>query len=210
MDASFWHERWQNDQIAFHEGARNALLARHWPGLCMGHRVFVPLCGKAEDLAWLAAQGHDVVGAELDARAVAAFFAEHDLAPEISRQGGLTLYAAGSVSIWQGDIFALNAEALGPVDATFDRAALVALPPEMRARYAPHLTALTSRAPQLLITYEYTNPEMQGPPHSVPEKEVRERYEAAYSVTTLERTDITGPLLSRTTGSEAAYHLAPR
>lgn len=210
MDAAFWHARWQNGQIAFHEGEANAHLTQHWPKLDMGPRVFVPLCGKTEDLAWLAAQGHDVVGAELDARAVAAFFAEHDLAPKVSRHGALTLYSAGRISIWQGDIFALTPEALGPVDAVFDRAALVALPYKMRITYAQHCTKLGKTAPQLLITYEYVNPEMQGPPHSVPEDEVHEHYAASFTVTLLERTEITGPLRKRTHGTEAVYHLTAR
>ncbi|MEL6915052.1 MAG: thiopurine S-methyltransferase [Pseudomonadota bacterium] len=208
MEAAFWHERWQSGRIAFHESAPNALLAAHWPGLAMGRRVFVPLCGKAVDLSWLAAQGHEVVGAELDASAVAAFFAEAGLAPEKRPAGPLTRYAAGGITIYQGDIFALEAATLGPVDAVFDRAALVALPPEMRARYAEHVAALTGHTPQMLITFEYSNPVMEGPPHSVPTREVETHYAARFAIRELERRPITGPLLNRTTGSEVAYHLA--
>ncbi|MEL6691143.1 MAG: thiopurine S-methyltransferase [Pseudomonadota bacterium] len=208
MEHSFWHERWQSGRIAFHEGAPNALLTRYWPGLEMGCRVFVPLCGKAVDLAWLAAQGHEVVGAELDPVAVAAFFEEHGLRPTAEAHGPLTLFSADAISIWQGDIFALTADMLGPVDAVFDRAALVALPAEMRRRYAAHLMDLTQRAPEFLITYEYSNPEMKGPPHSVPKAEVIEHYGADFQIEEVTRDPITGPLLNRTAGIEAAYHLS--
>jgi len=209
MDPSFWHERWETGRIAFHEGAPNALLTQHWPTLGFGRRVFVPLCGKAVDLAWLAAEGHEVVGAELEATAVRAFFEEHGLTPQIADEGPLTRYSAPNLTIYQGDIFDLHQDTLGEIDATFDRAALVALPPAMRIRYAQHLMAITGSAPQVLITFEYDNPAMQGPPHSVPPSEVRTHYAASYAVTELERTPITGPLLNRTTGSETIYHLAP-
>ncbi|MEL6689458.1 MAG: thiopurine S-methyltransferase [Pseudomonadota bacterium] len=208
MEASFWHERWTSGRIAFHEGAPNALLVKHWPALGMGRRVFVPLCGKAVDLIWLAAQGHEVVGAELDPIAVEAFYAENGLTPTRTKHGELTLFEAGEISIWQGDIFALTAEMLGSVDAVFDRAALVALPSEMRVSYAAHCTGLAQAAPQLLITYEYANPAMKGPPHSVPADEVRAHYASTYDVRELERCDISGPLTTRTSGTEAVYHLA--
>ncbi|MEO0485119.1 MAG: thiopurine S-methyltransferase [Pseudomonadota bacterium] len=208
MEQSFWHERWSSGRIAFHEGEVNAILRDHVD--LLGSRVFLPLCGKAVDLAWLAAREHEVVGAELDAIAVEAFFAEQDQTPDIDAAGPLKRYRAGAVTIFQGDIFALTADALGPVDAVFDRAALVALPPAMRVDYAQHLASLTAHAPQLLVTYEYDNPAMQGPPHSVPPTEVLDHYGAEYTVTELLRAPITGLLTQRTTGSEVAYHLTPR
>ncbi|MEM9852892.1 MAG: thiopurine S-methyltransferase [Pseudomonadota bacterium] len=212
MEAGFWHERWATGRIAFHEGAPNALLERNLAalGLKTGARIFVPLCGKAVDLAWLAARGHDVVGAELDQRAVEAFFDEQSLTPEISSHGTLKRYRADAITIYQGDIFDLRAADIGEIDAVFDRAALVALPPDMRARYAPHLAAITAQAPQLLITFEYDNPAMQGPPHSVPFEEVAALYGDDFEIKIIERREIAGPLRQRTTGAEIAYHILAR
>lgn len=210
MEHSFWHERWESGRIAFHEGAPNSLLTNHWPAMGLSApRVFVPLCGKAVDLAWLAAQGCTVVGAELDQRAVEDFFAENGIEADVSSVGALRLYASPQISIYQGDIFELTAATLGAVDAVFDRAALVALPRQMRVSYAKHLVDLTAKAPQLLITYEYSNPDMQGPPHSVVSDEVRQHYSGQFEVVELERREITGPLRERTDGSEAVYKLTP-
>ena len=211
MDASFWHERWETGRIAFHEGAPNTLLTENFGKLGLRRaRVFAPLCGKSEDLAWLAGQGHIVCGAELDRRAVEAFFDEHGLAPEITEVGALRRYSAGAVTLFQGDIFALDAATLGPVDLIFDRAALVALPPAMRPGYTAHLRDITAGAPQFLITFEYDQTAMDGPPFSVLPDEVTRHYAATHDVTELARRAIAGPLQKRTTGEETAWHIIPR
>ena len=211
MEASFWHERWKSGRIAFHEAAPNALMTRNFPRLgLVGGRVFVPLCGKTVDMVWLASQGHEVVGAELDPIAVEAFYAENDISPDVTVHGQLRRYSGNGITIYQGDILALSAEDVGAIDVVFDRAALVALPPDMRVRYAAHLLQITEGAQQFVVTYEYSNPEMQGPPHSVWGDEVRQYYSGTHDAIELERADITGPLLNRTTGEEIAWHLSPR
>src|SRR4051812_12173703 len=149
-----WLGRWREGRTAFHEGRPNDLLVRHAARLAGRRRVLVPLCGKSEDLAFLAARGHDVVGVELAEQAVQAFFAEHDLTPSIARRGSVIAYevgpgmvrpaapagpagptASGAIALWAGDFFAVTPELLGPVDALYDRAALIALPAELRPRY---------------------------------------------------------------------------
>lgn len=173
--ADFWHQRWRSQQIGFHEGKPNAHLQRFWPtlGLPPSARVLVPLCGKAHDLAWLAAQGHPVTGVELSPIAAEAFFAEHGLAPERQERGPYTRWAAGGVEILQGDIFDLH----GTWDALWDRAALIALPAELRERYVQTLRrCLRPGAPALVITFQYDQGRRDGPPFSVPEHEVRAWY----------------------------------
>src|SRR5690606_3494808 len=83
MHPDFWHQRWSDQQIGFHQSTPTPLLLEHWPalGLPAGAQVFVPLAGKSLDMAWLAAQGHRVLGVELSPLAVAQFFAEHGLQP---------------------------------------------------------------------------------------------------------------------------------
>ena len=91
----------------------------------------------------------------------------------LSRGGGGShrRYSADGIDIFAGDIFEITADVLGPVDAVYDRAALVALPEGMRRRYAAHLAGITAVAPQLLVTFEYDQAEMDGPPFSITEEE---------------------------------------
>jgi hypothetical protein len=142
MDPDFWHSRWTAGQIGFHEGTPNAHLVAHVAVLGASRRVLVPLCGKSEDLVFLADHGHQVVGVELVESAVQAFFAEHGVTPLVSKEGSLTRYAAENITLLVGDFFATTPALLGPVDALYDRAALIALPAPMRSAYAKHVRAL--------------------------------------------------------------------
>lgn len=174
MDASFWIERWRDGRIGFHEGRPNQFLERHVARLGAHRRILAPLCGKAHDLAFLAAQGHEVVGVELVEDAVRAFFDEHGLAPTVERRAGHVVYTAGAITIVVADFFAVTGEVVGPVDALYDRAALIALPAELRVRYAAHVRELLpAGAPGLLVTLDG---QPGGPPFSVPEDEVRALY----------------------------------
>jgi thiopurine S-methyltransferase len=179
VESSFWIARWSEGRIGFHEGKPNAFLERHGERLAGAKRVLVPLCGKAVDLAYLAGRGHEVVGVELVADAVQQFFAEHGVTPVVTPRGAFVEYTAGAITIFAGDWFATDAALLGAIDAVYDRAALIALPPEMRARYAAHARALAGAAPILLVTLEYPQELMDGPPFSVAEEEVRALYAGA-------------------------------
>jgi thiopurine S-methyltransferase len=174
VDHAFWHARWQEGRIGFHEGQPNSFLMAHHAWLAGCHRVLVPLCGKTEDLAFLASRGHAVVGVELVEDAVRQFFAEHGAAPEVSRQGDLAIYAAGAITIIAGDLFATPLAVVGAIDGIYDRAALVALPADLRPRYTALLRAQAPRARrELLVSLDYPEGATQGPPFSVPEAEVR-------------------------------------
>lgn len=186
MEPSFWITRWQEGRIGFHEGHVNRLLERYAPRLHGRARVLVPLCGKAEDMAHLASLGHEVVGVDLAEEAAVAFFAEHQMQPTRTAHGPFVSFAAPGVTILVGDFFALTPELLGPVHAFFDRAALIALPPPMRARYVAHLrTLLPPASLGLLVVLEYDQAVMDGPPFAVLEPEVRAHWQGA-TVTSLE------------------------
>lgn len=170
--AAFWHERWTTSQIGFHLAAPNPHLLRWWPTLNLpsGAKVLVPLCGKTHDLAWLAGQGFMAVGVELSALACAAFFAEHGLAPSVEARGAFTAWSAGNVTILEGDVFALpEVEPLSGFAAVWDRAALIALPAELRDRY---LRELQVPGPHLVVTMVYDQARRDGPPFSVPDEVV--------------------------------------
>ncbi len=211
MEADFWHTRWENAQIGFHEGEVNRMLAAHLEALTIapGARIFLPLCGKTRDIAWLLSKGYRVVGAELSKIAVQQLFDELPLVPEVTQDGRLKRYAAKGVDILVGDIFDLTPEVLGPVDAVFDRAALVALPGEMRGRYTDHIATITRNAPQLLVTFEYDQSVMKGPPFSLTESEVRDHYGARYDITLLENAEVKGGLKGVCPALEKAFHLMP-
>ena len=193
MNPDFWHQRWQENQIGFHQSAPTPLLLKHWPslGVPTSAKVFVPLAGKSLDMAWFASQGHRVLGVELSRLAVEQFFAEHGLQPDIHDSKYGRHYAAGGIELINGDAFGLDADALRDCDAVFDRAALIALPPELRIRYARELYAkLPAGCLGLLITLEYAQAEREGPPFSVPETEVRAEFGRDWDVELLERRPI--------------------
>ncbi|MCR9137477.1 MAG: thiopurine S-methyltransferase [Alphaproteobacteria bacterium] len=213
MDADFWHERWKANQINFHEGKANALLVAHFDALALsrGARVFVPLCGKTRDIAWLLAKGHRVAGAELSQTAIDQLFTELDVEPTLTNEGKMIRYSAPDLDIHVGDIFDLTVDLLGPVDAIVDRAALVALPDEMRKNYARHLIEIAAHAKQLVITFEYDQSQMAGPPFCVTDDEIRRLYAAAYELTHLTRVEVPGGLKGKVSATESAWFLdAPR
>lgn len=176
MERQFWLDRWASGQIGFHEGHPNAFLARHAAHLGPPGRVLVPLCGKAEDLGWLAAQGHSVLGVELSEQAARAYFAEHDLVPAVTTRGAFTALSADRVTILVGDVFDLAPADVAEVTAFYDRAALIALQPAQRVRYVALLRKLLPGCNGLLVTFEYDQKLMDPPPHAVHEPEVRKLY----------------------------------
>jgi len=211
MDAQFWHDRWQEGRLGFHEGRVNRMLEAHVGvlGLGPGQRVFLPLCGKAVDIPWLLSQGYRVAGAELSEIAVRDLFAGMGVTPDVTETGSHRRYAADGIEIFAGDIFEITADVLGPVDAVYDRAALVALPGEMRCRYAAHLAGITALAPQLLVTFEYDQAEMDGPPFSVTGDEVARCHGARFAIEVLADADVPGGLKGIVAAREKAMLLRP-
>lgn len=209
MEADFWHTRWENMQIGFHEGTVNRMLAAHLGvlGLDPGARIFLPLCGKTRDIARLLGQGYRVAGVELSEIAVRQLFEELGVAPDMTDHGTLRRYAAPGLDVFAGDIFDLSAGHLGPVDAVYDRAALVALPEGMRQRYAAHVCEITGTAPQLLVTFEYDQSVMAGPPFSLSESDVRSCYASRYRITLLADAEVPGGLKGICPAREKALHL---
>jgi len=167
-----WLERWQQGRIGWHEPDGNAKLKRHWPDLYNGSRVLVPLCGKARDLIWLANRGLDIVGVELSQIAVEAFFAEHGLEYEAMADGSLVRYRSYThlITLCCGDYFDFKSK---PFDALYDRGALVAVPADERPRYVEHTkTLLKGDAYRLIITLEYDQSQVCGPPFAVMPDEI--------------------------------------
>ncbi|MEN9463824.1 MAG: thiopurine S-methyltransferase [Pseudomonadota bacterium] len=188
MQHAFWHEKWQSNQIGFHLPEVNKLLLKHWPALGVATgTVLVPLCGKSLDLIWLRAQGYQVIGVELseialDALAASFTDAGFVVQKEPLLESGLTArYRGAGVTLYAGDFFALTAEIIGAVDAIYDRAALVALPADMRQGYSKHLQAISQQAPMLLLSFDYEQSLMVGPPFAVAAGEIHAHYQPYYA-----------------------------
>ena len=199
MNPEFWQTRWQEKRIGFNQSQVNPLLMKCFSHLNVpaGGRVFVPLCGKSIDMAWLAAQGYNVVGVELVETAVQEFFAEQNIVPTVyqhadnptikSYQGQL---AGRTITLWVADIFALTAEDIDNVDAVYDKAALIALPANMRVKYSEQVRQLSDTAdkkfaPQLLITLNYDQIKKNGPPFSISSEQIQQYYGEHYQINEL-------------------------
>jgi len=201
MDSNFWLARWQDNKIGFHQQEFNQHLVSFWHelGVDSGNTVFVPLCGKSQDLLWLYQQGYCVIGIEFSELAVKAYFEENKLPFSRSSLVQAEDQSASPISIWKsetttllcGDFFALKPTDLGSVHAVYDRAALIALPTEMRQRYVQHFKSLFENDLRvLLVTLEYPQEEMQGPPFSVEESEVLDLYSQFLNVNKVYERDI--------------------
>lgn len=193
MDAEFWLKRWREGATGFHMDRVSPLLMKYWAslGLPQESRVLVPLCGKSLDMVWLAAQGHRVLGVELAPMAVEQFFHEQNLTPVESESAIGKHYVAGEIEIICGDIFQLDSATLAGCTGVYDRGALVALPPEMRARYVEHVYGgLAPGYRGMLLTLEYDTALMDGPPFSIPSNEVEALFSGHSQARELNRMDI--------------------
>jgi len=185
MQLEFWQERWARNQIGFHQDSINLHLASFWSQLNAAPHacVLVPLCGKSRDLLWLRAQGHTVLGVEVSRIAVEAFFAENELQATVTQQGAFERWEADGLVILCGDFFDLQAEDVAMCSVVYDRASLIALPPEMRQQYVNHLLEILAPAScMLLITLHYDQSLADGPPFSVETQEVYDYYATWFQI----------------------------
>lgn len=170
MEPSFWHDKWHQQQIGFHQQDINPFLVKNWHKLALPAtaKVFVPLCGKSLDMCFLAEQGHQVIGCELNELAVQQFFSDNQLEVTKATVGEHQHYQTEQISLYQGDIFTLPKALTQDVAAFYDRAALIAWPESMRAQYAKQLASLLPRGSQgLLVTLDYPQETLNGPPFAV-------------------------------------------
>ena len=190
MEHQFWQKKWDSNEIGFHQDAPHPLLEKHFPslGLQAGSRVFVPLCGKSSDMITLKNQGYKVVGLELSEIAVQAFFSENQLDVQMGEDEHYKRFQSANIEIMCGDFFAVTSDSLGKVSAVFDRAALIALPAEMRRRYVAQIQQLALPCTQImLIALEYEQDLINPPPFSVYQDEVNALYDSWCDVELLEK-----------------------
>jgi len=196
MERAFWEERWQQRQIGFHEGRPNVLLQRHISRIAQCKRVYAPLCGKSVDLVFLRACGHTVIGSELVRPAILELFSDLEETASETALGPFVKHASlsGDLTILEGDALALGPEHTdGEVDAIYDRAALVALDPPSRATYVEALLrVLRPEGLVFLVTFEYPQDKVKGPPWSVSLADVHALYSECFAIELLEEGPSTG------------------
>ena len=189
VDSQFWIKAWNEGRTAFHQEEYHEKLIEYFPQLkpSEGQRVLVPLCGKSKDLLCLHELKLRVHGIELHEKAVESFFTENKLSPVTKeRDQDFIHYTYKNIVISSGDFFKLNET--NSYDLVYDRAALVALPSDLRKKYTKVLKQLLKPGGKyLLIAYEYDQTKMEGPPFSVEESEVRKLYGDQFKIKLLER-----------------------
>lgn len=150
-------------------------LIQLWPQLIYtsNPRVLVPLCGKNIDMRWMAEQGSYVIGVEVSRKALQEFMNEQPQEFRKETSYEFTVYKSDSFELWQGDFFDLPIGKVSDIDLIYDKASIVALPPDMRKNYAQKLLELCNPETQILLqTFEYEQEEMNGPPFSIKQKEI--------------------------------------
>ncbi|MAF77767.1 MAG: thiopurine S-methyltransferase [Halobacteriovoraceae bacterium] len=184
MEADFWLNRWQENKIGFHREDYHEKLLQYFPELSPqnGQKVLVPLCGKTKDMLWLLNMNLYVHGVELSRKAIDSFFIENNFdRPKETQDQDFTHFTHENLIISQGDFFKLNSG--DQYDYIYDRAALVALPHEMRTRYSEVIeNVLPTGGQYLLITFEYDQEKMEGPPFNVDANEVHRLFEKSFKI----------------------------
>jgi len=165
-------------------------------------RVFVPLCGKTVDMAFLAKHGSvsEVVGIEGIRKALESYIEEQpDL--EIKPVESIDMFerfVGKKTSLLKGDFFALDSDATGgKFDSIWDRGSMVAIDPRLRESYVDVMKNLLKPGGTiLLVTVERRAGADEGlragPPFSLSEEEVRALYQSQSwvdSVSLLEEID---------------------
>ena len=190
MKREFWAERWSEGLIGFNQAEANGYLQTQWSalGLKAGARVLVPLCGKSIDLLWLRAQGHAVVGVEFVDQAIHDFFNDHAIPYEPTALGWRATDEGPPLSLVRHDFMTLNARHIGRFDAFYDRASVVALPPDMQVGFGRALgTMLKPQSPGLLLSFEYPPEQRQGPPFATDQSRLEEILGGNFEIHPVER-----------------------
>jgi thiopurine S-methyltransferase len=188
LDSRYWRKRWDEGKIGFHRNETNPLLVDFYDRFIdeNSRRVYLPLCGKSEDLNWLRNKGLEVHGCDVSSLAFEAFFKENGLEYESSDHE----FRSGNICLHEGDFFALAAEQIGQFDAIYDRAAMVAIEHNRHDDYAKRLLELLEPHGRiLLIGFDYDPLEMAGPPFSLSEQNIKTAFHGA-KIEQLAETDI--------------------
>lgn len=182
MESSFWKEVWNEGQIGFHQSEINKNLKRFAQKFKDRSTVLVPLCGKSKDMCYLTEQGHKVHGVEIVEKAIIEFKEENPAYWTHSTASEFEKFSSSEIDLYLGDFHRFSKLDMN-YESIFDRASMIALPPEMRKVHAKELSTLTKKSGNiLLITLEYPQEKVAGPPFSVPKYEVENLFEHEFHI----------------------------
>jgi len=193
MQIEFWEQRWDEGSIGFHLSEVNPYLLKFWPQLNTADdaTVLVPMCGKSLDMMWFVSEGLNVLGVECSQKAIKAFSEEQKLDLEPAQHKSFVAHSSPQLSMLEGDFFHLDSDDLNNISAVYDRASLVALPEDMRKKYVSLLAEnLPDHVSLLLVTIEYDQSLMSGPPFSVSSDEVERLYKPHFLVEKLHQKNV--------------------
>jgi len=174
-----WLDRWKKGTTGWHRSDINPQLIKHINQFVetRPQKIFVPLCGASLDMIYLIDQGFHVVGVELSPLAINRFFNENKIACKVSKVEDFDFYQGKNIDIYCGDFFKLKKDYFYDVSCVYDRAALIALNPDLQKKYARHLKEILPNSSKiLLLTMFYPQNEMEGPPFSVGDDNVEELF----------------------------------
>lgn len=208
MNSDFWIKKWENGETRFHQTNFHPQLVKH-VGFFSPGTILVPLCGKTLDMVFLARKGFTVIGVELSPIACRDFFTENNIPFREKAVKNFLIFESDQITLWCGDFFQLPRDVWAKVTGVYDRAALIALPQDLRIKYANEFWFNNLKI--LLLTLEYPDQFIQGPPFSVTESEVKTLYpafsiEKAESVLVEEFKD--HPKFGTTSVRESVYRLS--
>jgi len=188
-----WESRWKEGRIGFHLTEVNSYLIRHCNQILnkTSEKILVPLCGKTLDICWLSKRTKKVVGVELVRKAVENFFEENNINYRVHQVQKFNLFKNDNVEIYQGDFFDLTVPNIGQFFAIYDRASIVSMDFLSRERYVEHLMSFLFEGGKiLLITLDYDQNQMIGPPYSVSAQEIEKLFSKYGTVELLETCDV--------------------
>ncbi|ASG67070.1 thiopurine S-methyltransferase [Francisella halioticida] len=173
----YWLNRWQNNDIEnFSQESPNEFLIKHFSKLKItsSSTCLIPMCGSSIDILFFLSKGIKVIGIELSEKAAVSFFAENHIKYEIVDKNGYRYYKGDNVVIYVSDIFNLSeiVKNIPTFDIWYDRGAYIALPKELRAKYAKMMLEVCSGKTQILLLVMEHDRKSQTPPFSVSQDEL--------------------------------------
>jgi thiopurine S-methyltransferase len=193
MDTTYWLERWETGNTRFDEPEPHRYLTRFFAQVAPASTncIFVPLCGKSIDMAWLLQQQQHVIGVEISPIPLQTFIQENQLHPTVTTTAYGTVYQDKHCTLYQSSLFDLSDEIFLPVNLVYDRGALVALPwPELRKQYIQwYQDKLPLGTHVLLISFESDANVSQtsGPPFPITPDELTKQFGTHFSIELLAR-----------------------
>jgi thiopurine S-methyltransferase len=177
-----WKKSWNNGKTGFHLSEANPSLVEYAHLFAENSSILFPLCGKSLDMHFLMEAHHTIIGVELVSQAITEFFTEWKVQPKREKNK----YSHDGITIIESNIFNVQQQNLPVIDAVFDRAALIALPPHIRPQYANHLLSLLKdKGKILLISYDMPRDQEIGPPFPARKNDIPNLFCNASSVTLL-------------------------